>query len=135
MVLGDLERVQDLLNKALEADVDDNGYVCTADFFSTSSDRFKIFRISMYFETGHQAIGDKYRSNHNRLAFYDGVVNIRDVVESQIYPDREAAQEFLSPDSLKYKRGRVLVAGQSISRRTIPRELTEGSLCQSNCSG
>ncbi|KAL8800945.1 MAG: hypothetical protein Q9200_007093 [Gallowayella weberi] len=92
---SDLDWVQDLLNKALEADVDDNGYV---------------FRVSMYFETGHHAVGNLYHSNHNRLAFHSGLVNIRDTIESQIYPEDRETQEPLTVNALKYKRGRVIVA-------------------------
>ena len=67
----------------------------------------------MYFEMGHQATGDpNYRSNHNRLAFHNGIFNIRDIVECQIYVEEKGVQESLSLDTLKYKRGRVLVAGK-----------------------
>lgn len=66
----------------------------------------------MYFEQGHQATGDpNYQSNHDRLRFYDGLVNIRDTVESQIYPGERERPETISLDTLIYKRGRVLVAG------------------------
>lgn len=66
----------------------------------------------MYFELGHQAAGDpNYRSNHERLGFYDGIFNTRNIVESQIYPGEIEMPETISLDALTYKRGRVLVAG------------------------
>ncbi|KAL9041551.1 MAG: hypothetical protein Q9214_004070 [Letrouitia sp. 1 TL-2023] len=92
----ELKWAQDLLNKILEADVADNGY---------------IFRITMYFEQGHYATGDpNYESRHERLAFHNGLMNVEKIIGSQIHPEDTPG----SPRGLKYKRGDVLVAGKKI---------------------
>ncbi|KAL9611402.1 MAG: hypothetical protein Q9167_003943 [Letrouitia subvulpina] len=76
----------------------------------------EIFRITMYFEQGHYAAGDpNYESRHERLAFHTGLMNMEEIINSQIYPEDTPG----SPRGpLKYKRGDVLVAGKKFFRDT-----------------
>lgn len=74
---------------------------------------FQIFQVSVYVEAGHRADGDpNYRSDHNRLAFHSGLMSVRNIIEHQVYPEGRGVQEALPIESLKYRRGRVLVAGE-----------------------
>ena len=75
----------------------------------------------MYFENGHKADGNpNYKSQHNRLAFFSGLMDLKDIIENQIQPKKDGLvlETSYPGDSLKYKRGELLVAGKRSQRES-----------------